>query len=56
MVLMKIERYLRRTGMSASRFGKEAARDPRLVFDVRQGRVLGPRLVLRVERYMEAGR
>jgi hypothetical protein len=40
----RIERFLRRSGMSASRFGLEAARDPRFVSDLRQGRA--PRALL----------
>ena len=34
----RIEKYLRRTGMKPTRFGREAVRDPRFVFDLRNGR------------------
>lgn len=34
----RIEKYLRRTGMPPTRFGREAVRDPRFVFDLRNGR------------------
>ncbi len=34
----RIERYLRQSGMAATTFGRAAARDPRLVFDLRNGR------------------
>lgn len=34
----EIERYLLITGMKPTRFGMEAARDPRFVFDLRDGR------------------
>jgi len=37
-LLTKIERHLRTTAISPSRFGREAARDPRFVFDLRRGR------------------
>ena len=37
-LLRAVERFLRETGMSATRFGREAVRDPRLVPDLRQGR------------------
>ena len=37
-LLREIEAYLRRTRMSASRFGRTVARDPRLVHDLRRGR------------------
>ena len=38
--LARIEKYIRRARMSPSRFGKEAGRDPQLVFDLRRGRRL----------------
>lgn len=37
-LLRAIERFLRRTGMSPSRFGRAAAGDPRFVHDLRLGR------------------
>ncbi len=37
-LLFKIERHLRRSGVSPSRFGREVAGDPRFVFDLRRGR------------------
>jgi 2,4-dienoyl-CoA reductase-like NADH-dependent reductase (Old Yellow Enzyme family) len=52
MIRRKIESYLRRHGMSATEFGRRAARDPRLVHDVRRGRELGARLVERIETFM----
>lgn len=51
-LLREIERHLRRHGTSPSRFGREAARDPRLIPDMRQGRRPGPRLRARIEAYM----
>jgi len=39
-LLTRIEAYLKRTRTSATRFGREAARDPRLVHDLRCGRRL----------------
>ena len=38
MLIRKIEVFLRRTGMPPTRFGRLAARDPRFVFDLRDGR------------------
>ena len=55
-VLGKIERYLKRSGKKPSRFGIEAARDPRLVFDLRDGRTLGARLAARIESHLESVR
>ena len=50
----KIERYLCKTGKKPTRFGREAANDPRLVFDIRRGRVVGPRMAERIEAFLEA--
>ena len=52
-LIWHIEQYLRKTGMRASNFGREAAKDPRLVFDLRQGREPGRRIVRKVHDYME---
>ena len=51
-LLPTIEKFLRRTGMPATRFGREAVRDPRLVHDLRRGRSAGNRLSRRVEHFM----
>lgn len=37
-LLPRIERYLRRTKMRPSVFGRAVVRDPRFVFDLRLGR------------------
>ena len=37
-LLVAVERCLRIHNLPASRFGREAAHDPRLVFDLRRGR------------------
>ena len=50
--LRNIELFLRRTGMAATRFGKEAVRDPRFVHDLRKGRELSDRMKRRVEHFM----
>jgi 2,4-dienoyl-CoA reductase-like NADH-dependent reductase (Old Yellow Enzyme family) len=52
-LLRRIERYLRRSGESATRFGREAVRDPRFVRDLRNGREPGRRLVRRVCDYLD---
>lgn len=56
MVLRRIETYLRKSGKSPTRFGRELANDPRLVFDMRRGREPGARLRTRIEAYLEAVR
>lgn len=53
-ILLEIERRLSATGMSASRFGRLAANDPRLVYDLRNGRDPSSRIVARLRAFMEA--
>jgi 2,4-dienoyl-CoA reductase-like NADH-dependent reductase (Old Yellow Enzyme family) len=50
--LRSIESFLRRTGMAPTAFGRAAARDPRLVFDLRRGREPTDRMKRRVEHFM----
>ena len=50
----EIEGFLKRSGMRPTRFGRLAARDPRLVFDVRHGRELRPPLIQRVRAFIES--
>ena len=42
-LLTTIERHLRRTGVTPTRFGREALSDPRFVRDLRLGREPRPR-------------
>jgi len=51
-LLLKVDRYLRTTRMSRSRFGRLTVNDPRLVTDMMRGRVIGPENTLRIERFM----
>ncbi len=53
MVEARVERFLKRSGMAPTRFGRLVARDPRLVFDMRRGRVLGPRIATRIIAFLE---
>lgn len=50
--LRSIELFLRRTGMAATTFGREAVRDPRFVHDLRKGREISARMARRVEHFM----
>ena len=52
MLNRKIELFLRRTGMRATTFGRLAARDPRFVFDLRNGREPRRATERRVEHFM----
>ena len=56
MLIRKIERFLRETGMPPSVFGREAMRDPRFVTDLRRGREPGGRTEAKVEQYMSTRR
>lgn len=50
----EIEKFLRRTDMPASKFGRLAAGDPCLVRDLRNGREMRPRLESRVKAFIAA--
>lgn len=52
MLIRKIEVFLRRTGMPATKFGRLAAHDPRFVSDLRQGREPRSSTVRRMEHFM----
>ena len=54
-LLRTIERFLRATGMPATKFGREAMGDPRFVLDLRNGRDPRQVTVDRVNAYL-AGR
>jgi len=55
-LIRKIEKFLRRTGMPATKFGRLATRDPRFVLDLRKGREPGSRTASRVEHFMNSYR
>ena len=52
MLIRKIEVFLRRTGMPATRFGRLAAGDPCFVLDLRLGRTPRSPTESRVEHFM----
>jgi 2,4-dienoyl-CoA reductase-like NADH-dependent reductase (Old Yellow Enzyme family) len=52
-LLRQVEVYLRRSGMAPTRFGREVVRDPRFVFDLRQGREPRAPTVRRVTDFLE---
>ena len=52
MLIRQVEVFLRQTGLPATRFGLLAAADPRLVFDLRNGREPRKRMTMRVEHFM----
>jgi hypothetical protein len=50
----EIEAFLEQTRMPATRFGRLAAGDPRLVTDLRRGRIPGPALAARLRAFLAA--
>ena len=52
-LLTRIERHLRVSGVSATRFGRDAVGDPRFVLDLRNGRVPRGATVARVEAHID---
>jgi len=50
----RIERFLREYDMPPTRFGREAVRDPRFVFDLRLGREPRPETLRRVHAWLDA--
>ena len=52
MLITRIERFLRETGMPWTKFGRLAAHDPRFVQDLRNGRTPRESTASRVEHFM----
>ena len=53
-LLREVENFLRDSNIPAARFGREAMKDPRFVFDLRNGREPRQSTVERVRRFLEA--
>jgi hypothetical protein len=52
-LLRRIELYLKRTKTSPARFGRDAAGDPRFVFDLRRGRELRGKTAARIGAWLD---
>jgi hypothetical protein len=52
-LLGRIELYLRRSGTAPTRFGRDATRDPRFVFDLRRGRRPRARVEARITAFLD---
>jgi len=52
MLIRKIETFLQKTGMPATKFGRLATHDPRFVLDLRNGRTPRESTEQRVEHFM----
>ncbi len=55
-LLSRIEQFLQRSGMTATRFGRLAINDPRLVNDLRNGREPRAATKARIERMISEQR
>ena len=53
-LLRRIERYLNETATPPARFGRDAAGDPRFVFDLRNGRTPRPQTEARIAAWIDA--
>lgn len=54
MLIRTIEKFLRQTGMPATKFGRLAAHDPRFVLDLRNGRIPRTNTERKIERFMQS--
>jgi len=52
MLIRKIEKFLSETGMTWTKFGRLATRDPRFVEDLRNGGTPRPETEARVEKFI----
>lgn len=55
-MLRTIELFLRETGMAPTRFGRDSVRDPRIVFDMRNGREPTERMRRRLSCFIDSHR
>lgn len=53
-LLREVEKFLKRSEVAPTRFGRDAVGDPRFVFDLRKGREPRARTVARVRAFLEA--
>jgi len=49
-----VERFLREKAWPPTTFGRRAARDPRLVLDMRMGREIGPDVEQKIRQFIAA--
>lgn len=52
-LLTEVEKFLKTSNIPAARFGREVMRDPRFVFDLRNGREPRGRTISRVRAFLE---
>lgn len=51
-IMRLIERFLREQNLPPTKFGRLAARDPRLVLDMRMGREIRPEMELKLRQFI----
>jgi hypothetical protein len=56
MLIRRVEKFLRATGMPWTKFGRLAAHDPRFVADLRNGRTPRPATEARVDLFISTYR
>jgi hypothetical protein len=56
MLIRRVEKFLRATGMPWTKFGRLAARDPRFVADLRNGRMPRRAMEARVDLFISTYR
>lgn len=52
-ILIEVERWLKRTGIAPTQFGKLSVGDPNLVFDLRAGRDPSSKTTARIRAFMQ---
>lgn len=52
-LMRRIENFLEREAMPPTRFGRDAVNDPRLVFDLRNGRELRDATIARIQAWLD---
>lgn len=52
-LIWRIERFLRRSGMPPTTFGRRAINDPQLLHDLRNGRQLRAATAARIEAFIQ---
>ena len=52
-LLTEVEKFLKTSNIPAARFGREVMRDPRFVFDLRNGREPRDRTITRVRAFLK---
>lgn len=53
-LLQEVERFIKAHDIAATRFGREAVRDPRFVLDMRKGRTPHAKTTAKVRAFMRA--